>query len=84
MPGSKTNGIKQVEPEKPAKNRQRGIFVNSLQATKHFSSLTFPYLLNANFRSAALVSYPNGAIVPAEPLDVAAARSEHLKAHSYS
>merc|ERR1719481_1786301 len=32
---------------------------------------------------AGFVAYSNGAVVPAEPADVAAARSEHLKAHSF-
>merc|ERR1712142_495129 len=38
----------------------------------------------AGFGGAGFVSFPNGAIVPAEPADVAAARSEHLKAHSFA
>merc|ERR1719495_818355 len=33
---------------------------------------------------AGLVSFPNGAIVPADTADVAAAKFEHLKAHSYA
>jgi len=31
---------------------------------------------------AGLVNYPNGAVVPAEPADVVAARAEHLAAHA--
>merc|ERR1739847_260818 len=30
----------------------------------------------------ALVGHPNGAVVPAEPADVVAAREEHLAAHA--
>merc|ERR1712020_754055 len=36
----------------------------------------------AGYRYApALVGHPNGAVVPAEPADVVAARAEHLAAH---
>merc|ERR1712223_531038 len=31
---------------------------------------------------AGLVAHPNGAVVPAEPADVVAARAEHLAAHA--
>merc|ERR1712061_285161 len=31
--------------------------------------------------ASALVAHPNGAVVPAEPADVVAARAEHLAAH---
>merc|ERR1712200_69361 len=38
-------------------------------------------LYGAGVAYAGLVAHPNGAVVPAEPLEVVAARSEHLAAH---
>jgi len=39
---------------------------------------------SAGAYGGGLVSFPNGAIVPADTADVAAARFAHLKAHSYA
>ena len=41
----------------------------------------FPYAY-AGLPYAGLVAHPNGAVVPAEPADVVAARQEHLAAHA--
>ena len=40
----------------------------------------YPYV--AGLPYAGLVAHPNGAVVPAEPADVVAARAEHLAAHA--
>ena len=40
----------------------------------------YPYA--AGLPYAGLVAHPNGAVVPAEPADVVAARQEHLAAHA--
>ena len=47
----------------------------------------FPYAAGlpyayAGLPYAGLVAHPNGAVVPAEPADVVAARQEHLAAHA--
>jgi len=42
----------------------------------------YPYAAWGGYPYApALVAHPNGAVVPAEPADVVAARAEHLAAH---
>ena len=40
----------------------------------------YPYV--AGLPYAGLVAHPNGAVIPAEPADVVAARAEHLAAHA--
>merc|ERR1719328_949746 len=43
----------------------------------------YPYAAYGGYPYApALVAHPNGAVVPAEPADVVAARAEHLAAHA--
>ena len=44
-----------------------------------YAGLPYAY---AGLPYAGLVAHPNGAVVPAEPADVVAARQEHLAAHA--
>merc|ERR1711937_507085 len=44
----------------------------------HFAGLGYAY----GYPYAGLVAHPNGAVVPAEPADLVAARAEHLAAHA--
>merc|ERR1712218_679936 len=47
---------------------------NGWAGYNNFGYAGYPY-------ASALVAHPNGAVVPAEPADVVAARADHLAAH---